>query len=293
MKSISLLSRGTMSARGALPNVIIIGAQKCGTSSLHYYLGLHPQIFMSAEKELNFFIEQLNWHRGLEWYRAQFSATAEVRGEASPNYTTYPHRKGVVERMHRIVPDAKLIYLVRDPVERIISHYRHNLAQHQQKKPLEVLMQDPDNKYFANSRYALQLEQYLRYYPLSQILIVQQETLRALRRETLQRVFHFLGVDPDFFDPRMNWERHRTDRKMQKSPLGRRIEQIPPLRWLRRRIPSHMRWPLDRIIYGPFSRPPERPAVSAALRRFAAEQLAEDVQRLRALTGEAFAEWSV
>ena len=58
-----------LSGRGSLPNLLIIGAQKCGTSGLHYYLGLHPEVSMSKPKELNFFIEERNWPRGVEWYK--------------------------------------------------------------------------------------------------------------------------------------------------------------------------------------------------------------------------------
>jgi hypothetical protein len=67
-----------------LPNLIIIGAPKCGTTSLHHYLSLHPQISMSREKELNFFIAERNWSKGIAWYAAQFAADNKVRGEASP-----------------------------------------------------------------------------------------------------------------------------------------------------------------------------------------------------------------
>ena len=108
-----------------LPNLIVIGAAKCGTTSLHAYLDEHPEIAMSREKELHFFVDRKNWGRGIEWYEAQFDASAPVRGESSPGYSAYPLYEGVAERMARVVPDAKLVYLVRDPVERVVSHYTH------------------------------------------------------------------------------------------------------------------------------------------------------------------------
>ena len=113
------------SQKGTLPNLIIIGAQKCGTTSLHYYLNLHPQILMSREKELNFFITERNWSKGVDWYRSQFVEKAEIYGESSPNYTDYIRFGGVPERMYSVVPDARLIYILRDPIERIVSHYVH------------------------------------------------------------------------------------------------------------------------------------------------------------------------
>src|SRR6059058_6332030 len=84
---------GALAGRGALPNLIVIGAQKCGTSGLHYYLSLHPEVSMSRPKELNFFIVERNWPRGTEWYAAHFEPRAIVRGESSPNYTAYPQHQ--------------------------------------------------------------------------------------------------------------------------------------------------------------------------------------------------------
>ena len=112
-----------------LPNLIIIGSPKCGTTSLYYYLGLHPEIFMSREKELNFFMEERNWRRGLDWYRAQFETSRKVSvwGEASPGYTHHPVFQGVPQRMHSLVPGARLIQIVRDPMKRHLSHYFHQL----------------------------------------------------------------------------------------------------------------------------------------------------------------------
>ena len=104
-----------------LPNLIVIGAERCGTSSLHRYLRSHPQVFMSKKKELNFFVAEREWRRGRSWYERQFPADAPVRGESSPAYTAYPVFSGVPARLAALVPDAQLLYLVRDPVERTIS----------------------------------------------------------------------------------------------------------------------------------------------------------------------------
>jgi hypothetical protein len=67
-----------------LPNLIIIGAMKCATTSLHYYLNLHPEILMSEEKQLDFFISELNWNKGIEWYESNFTDKAKIYGETSP-----------------------------------------------------------------------------------------------------------------------------------------------------------------------------------------------------------------
>ena len=84
-----------------LPNLIIVGGLKCGTTSIHHYLGLHPEIQMSKPKELNFFVEELNWDLGLDWYASRFDGRFEVRGESSPHYTNLPRFSGVPERIQR------------------------------------------------------------------------------------------------------------------------------------------------------------------------------------------------
>src|ERR671923_1441551 len=153
-----------------LPNLIVIGAAKCGTTSLHEYLDAHPEVAMSREKELDFFVEEKSWGRGVEWYERQF-ADAPVRGESSPSYTAYPRYRGVPERIRTVVPDAKLVYLVRDPIERIVSHFRHR----QVVRPgaLEDAFADPYRRegLVAPSRYWLQLERYLEHFPPEQILV--------------------------------------------------------------------------------------------------------------------------
>src|SRR4051812_14286994 len=110
-----------------LPNLIIIGAQKCGTTSLHKYLHCHPEVEMSKPKELDFFAEKSTkstWFKGSEWYKSCFpQSDAKIYGESSPSYTGYPIFKNVPARMHGLIPDAKLIYLVRDPIQRVVSAY--------------------------------------------------------------------------------------------------------------------------------------------------------------------------
>ena len=217
---------------GALPNLIVIGAQKCGTSVLHYYLSLHPEVSMSRPKELNFFIEERNWPRGVDWYKAHFDADATVRGEASPNYTAFPQHQGVPERMASVVPDAKLIYMVRDPLERIAAHWVHNYAKRREKGTLAETLIHPNTSYVTRSLYAMQLERFLAHYPKEQILVFQQSELRHQRMETLRRIFEFIGVDPDFNHPRFEQERHQTSRQdAGDAPGGPAREDRPQPPW--------------------------------------------------------------
>jgi len=181
-----------------LPNLIVIGAAKCGTTSLHEYLDLHPQIAMSREKELGFFVEGKNWSRGVDWYASQFDADAAVRGESTPAYSAYPLYEGVPGRIAQVVPDAKLVYLVRDPIDRIVSHYTHRTINFPDMGTLEAALRDDTlRRWFVEpSRYWLQLVQYRAHFPDEQIIVVDSDELRLRRRETLESVFRFVGVDP-------------------------------------------------------------------------------------------------
>lgn len=274
-----------------LPNLIIIGAQKCGTTSLHYYLSLHPHIVMSKEKELDFFVAEKRWPKGLAWYESCFTGAARVYGESSPNYTNYPYFRGVPARMHAVVPAAKLIYVVRDPLERMISSYIHAYSEGRENRPIEAALRHPERYgYVHRSLYSLQLEQYLAYYPVSQMLVMTAEELQEQRRSALRRVFAFLQVDPDFYCRRYEIRRHPSQRKRRKTAAGVRLAQTAPAQWLAR-LPQRFRWPFEDLLYWPVSRPITRPTLSATLQHELKARLQDDVVRLRALTGHDFARW--
>ena len=279
-----------LAATGALPTLIVIGAQKCGTSGLHYYLGLHPDVYVSEPKELNFFIAERNWPRGVDWYRGRFDARATVRVEASPNYTAYPQHRGVPERMADVVPEARLIYIVRDPIERIAAHWVHNYSKGRHRGELAATIMKPKTSYIDRSRYAMQLERFLAVYPRERILVLENEDLRRHRDETLRTVFEFAGADPAFTDRRFASERHKTKRKTRLTPLGERIERR------RGRSPrselSTKAWAVARG-YWPLGLRIERPRVRDALPDDALELLRADARRLGELTGRDFGHWSL
>ncbi|MGC4020653.1 MAG: sulfotransferase domain-containing protein [Cyclobacteriaceae bacterium] len=104
---------------------MIIGAMKAGTTSLHDYLSKHPDVFMSVQKELDFFVEQKNWKLGIDWYKKQFPVSTIAIGESSPNYTKSLIFGNVPDKIKSILPDVKLIYILRDPIKRLVSHYSH------------------------------------------------------------------------------------------------------------------------------------------------------------------------
>lgn len=275
----------------ALPNLLVIGAQKCGTSGLHYYLSLHPEVSMSNPKELNFFIAERNWSRGVEWYSRHFDPSARCRGESSPNYTAYPQHLGVPERMASVVPDAKLVYIVRDPIERITAHWVHNYAKRREKGTLRQTLLHPNTSYVTRSKYFMQLQRFLGHYPDERILVLDQADLREDRMATLRRLFGFVGVDAGFEHPKFEQVRHSTSRKKRATRLGIRVQKMSRSRF-GRRIPRRAWLALDVAL--PLSKPISRPGgVAAALGDEVLEVLHEDAERLRAHTGRDFSHWSV
>jgi hypothetical protein len=290
-----------------LPTFFIIGAAKAGTTSLHYYLDQHPQIQMSANKEPNFFSGPENgvpypWGRvsRLEDYEGLFDPTVAVRGEASTGYASHPRRQNVPQRIKEHVPQAKFIYLVRDPIVRTVSQYQHRVAIEGERRSLrEALgdLSDPNSVYTCPSLYASQLDLYLRHFPRERLLVVDQAELLADRRSTLRQIFSFLSVDDRAdvlqFDQELNTSRQRRVY----SPGYAHLRYVwlrgsdPPmaLRWIPRRIRRRLRLSLERLLLSPV----QTPTLDDALRTQLQELYSGEVERLRALTGKTFSTWSM
>ncbi len=287
----------------ALPTFLIIGAFKCATTSLHHYLVQHPQIQMPAMKETDFFSGPPNGFpyakgakriKSLSEYEKLFDSAIEARGEASPNYTAYPRRPGTAERIREIVPDAKLIYLVRDPIARTVSHYHHRVSTEGEDRSLREALRDlsdPFSPYTSSSFYALQLEQYLEHFPQEQIMVIDQADLLAARQATLREIFAFLSVDDSFISPKFDEEVNtgRERRTYSNFIVLVRLAQASPLQ----RLPRRFRLAMRHAVEGVVSRPLEPPALDEDLRLKLQELYADDVARLRHLTGKTFTTWSV
>jgi hypothetical protein len=260
--------------------VITIGAMKCGTSSLHRHLALHPQVSMSRVKELDFFIDRRNWSRGLAWYARQFDREAPVWGESSPNYTKHPTFGGVAKRMHGLVPNARLLFIARDPIARTLSHYRHNLAHGRERRTVEEALRDPaHNDYVYPSRYAWQIDEYLRWFDRSQLLLLDLDELSADPGRVLRRVFEHIGVDASFEHPSFRTVHHATERKLQPNAVGRALGRLPQGWWLRERAGRLAGTPLPSVTL-----PPE---VRGAL----LDVLRPDAEAYRTLSGLPLAGW--
>jgi len=180
-------------------NLFIIGAMKSGTTSLHEYLGSHPRIFMSREKEPGYFVEELALAKGESWYRSLFDADERYlyRGESSTHYTKLPVYGGVVERIYRFNPQARLIYIMRNPFERTVSHYWHavrDLHHGGELRPLlEAVREQPD--YLAFSDYAMQLEPYIERFGRESVYALTFEALVRDPQSEVDRICDWLELE--------------------------------------------------------------------------------------------------
>jgi Sulfotransferase family len=206
---------GTESQAGEMtpprfPNLFIIGAMKSGTSSLHEYLRQHPDIFMARFKEPQYFAPHTTrwgqrWgqgqpypHPGIEWYLDLFRDAGDVRyaGESSVSYTAAPWVTGCEQRIHAFNPEARLVYIMRDPVERAISHYWHFVNDGREDlTPLDAVRRKED--YVARSDYARQLQPYIDTFGRERIFTLSLEELEADSSEWMRSLFTWLGVAPD------------------------------------------------------------------------------------------------
>jgi Sulfotransferase domain len=278
--------------RRALPNLIVIGGLKCGTTSLHHYLNLHPQVEMSRPKELNFYVAELNWSLGLDWYASHFDAGAQVRGESSPHYTNRPRFDGVAERIRSTAPDARIVYMVRDPIDRMLSHYLHNLGSGYDARPLVQALGDPHTAYVDRSRFFCQLEPFLEAFEADRIMVISREELLRERESTMRRVFGFAGVDEDFSSEQFEreWETG-TGKGSGRFRLMDRAVRLPGLRSFDRnydRLPEPLRWGVERLVHDPDSGEAPKPEVPAGLRERLRETFRPDVERLERFAGRSF-----
>lgn len=214
----------------ALPDFLIIGAQKSGTTSLYEYLREHPHVIPASKKEIHFF--DTKFYKGNRWYQSHFpkrkELTNKITGEASPSYLFYPNS---AKRIYNLIPDVKLIVLLRNPVDRAISSYFHQQQKGREKLSLEKALDAEEERlakfkrklgygllssksskkyrqfsYKERGLYAQQLRTFFQYFPKEQIWIEQAERFFTETQNVLQEVFEFLHIDntftPDDLNPR-------------------------------------------------------------------------------------------
>jgi len=289
---------------GRRPNLFQVGAMKSGTSSLHVYLASHPEIFMCEPKEPCYFVElaDLEWPARQTVERFGFwrseaaylelfadAGDARVLGESSTNYSKGPKIAGVPERMATFAPEARILYLMRDPVERTISHYWHAVRQRKEGRDLVTALAEEPH-YREVSHYALQLRPYLELFGAERVHTLTLEALRGDPCRELRSVFIWLGVDPDFEPPDLA-PRHVTPDDLERVRGRGRLERFRhSVLWnaVGRLMPAALRRWGRRLAAAPVERASEDRQRAAELLR---PQQLEQTSELAELLGRDFSEW--
>lgn len=279
-----------------LPNFIIIGGLKCGTTSIHHYLGLHPEIQMSKPKELNFFVTEQNWDLGLDWYASRFDDRFPVRGESSPHYTNLPRFGGAAERIREHCPDARLLYMVRDPIKRILSHWVHATGAGYETRSLEATLADPESGYVRRSQYWMQLQPYLKLFPHEQIAVIAQEELQREREATMRRAFEFAGVDAGFTSEQFDreWEKSAA-KSSDRYQFMEKLIKLPGFRSFDKnfdRLPESMRWLVEKVVHDPDKPPAPKPDLPPELEAKLRGYFRDDAPKVQEFAGRQFPGWA-
>lgn len=212
------------------PNLFVIGAAKCGTTSLHHHLSSHPDIFMSEPKEPGFFAEGIDYYPSDEdWYLSLFEQGRgkRYRGESSTHYTKLPTYPGVARRISEYCPSPRFIYLMRDPIERAISHYWHRSRKGEEfTSPMRAMRNH--GVYKAYGDYPRQLSPYLDSFSPDQLYTATFEQLTRQPEEVTSTVLEWLDLDPELASgefPAKNRAPHTIERLAISQKIGEFIHR--------------------------------------------------------------------
>lgn len=287
-----------------MPNFLIIGAMKSGTTALYYYLEQHPEIYMSPVKEPNFFSSQEQENAAdtvshIDTYQHLFRGASDEKavGEASHSYLYDP---GAVTEIRRYVPEAKLIAILRNPVDRAYSHFLHmvrsgtepldDFAQALQAE--EGIQREPTfQDYIGRGLYFDQLKRYLGAFPQEQIRVYLYEDLSDAPISTVQDAFRFLGVD-DSFVPDVSLRRNVSGHPKNKTLDGLLRRQSRIKHAAKIYLPARIRWRLSKAFDDLKTRNlVEPPPLQPEVRRQLIGVYREDILKLQDLIHRDLSGW--
>jgi len=277
------------------PNLFLVGAMKSATTSLHNYLDCHPEIFMTQEpwKEPNFFVKELNNTKGINWYLSLFDEVHEEKyiGESSTDYTKFPNYKDAYKEIPEFSPNAKIIYIMRDPIERAVNQYWWEVQYSGEGRGMKSgILQ---NDWIMNtSYYAKQIKPYIELFGFDNVYTLTTEELIKNPNEVMENVFSWLGVSTDIAFQKENLKVHNKSGETVDRLIGSSIIS---------KLKGGVFWSLLKRVIKPkyrskllilFSRQvaksnEEKAAVIKALRPIMLPQ----VQELSELLGRDFPEW--
>lgn len=290
-----------------LPDFLIIGAMKSGTTTLYEYLERHPQVFMATPKEPNFFSMDEVYQKGADWYASLFAEAGadQLCGEASPSYSRFPRFPTTASRIAQTLPETKILYIMRHPVERFYSNYVFDRSYGFKDSIRDTL--DSRAYVLETSNYMLQIEKYLEHFSREQMYFLLLEDLKEAPGQALSEVSRFLGVRDTL---------PADSASVQANPQGRnhvarqcntglqKFRSIPGVQTFKRIVPKGMRGRLRDSLLN--SMPDSRlgrwisrrhvskaEPLTAELRKELLERLAEPTSRLEHFLGRDLSAWRV
>lgn len=267
---------------------IIIGAQKCATTTLADHLSTHPEVTMARIKEPHYFSEFGRAVHNLQEYHALFDGgSGPVWGEASTHYTALPMCAGTARRIQEYNSEIRLIYVLRDPVERAISNYVHNYSRGRCKESVhEAFRYNPF--YIERSRYMSQLRPYLLRFPAEQILVLLFEDVVTDIDGVLHRIANHVGIAPEGFAGNMILSNPSVGRSVT-SESASRVSRLPVIHRFTRSIPSPWREWVKRRYFSNVVL--TKPTLSSDDEELLWACLEDEVDQIRSLLGRDLREW--
>jgi Sulfotransferase domain len=266
---------------------LIIGAMKCGTTSLFHYLAEHPEVAPVKDKEPHFFSEDYNFSKGINWYRSLWDLNADRRIalEASTTYTMQPKYPNVAERIAQVRnAEFQFIYIMRNPFIRIESHIRHLLSGGHQAR-FEVL-----EEHLAFTEYAKQIDAYTRIFGRDRIHLLLLEDLQVDPHTELRKICQFLNIDPTYKFQSVNLVLN-SQKTLNLHPALRQLYRLPAVKSIGRLVPPKIRQKL----YKPLSRStPYEVKLSEQDKILILQRLQPDFERLWTEYGiDVFQKWGL
>lgn len=256
-----------------LPDFLIIGAMKSGTSTLQAQLAAQPGIFMTTPKEPNFFSDDDVYAKGLDWYAELFAEAApgDLKGEASTHYTKLPTYPETLARMAAVIEAPRLIYVIRDPIERALSQYLHEWSRgHVGRDVDKAFAETPE--FIAYSRYPMQLAPFIARYGRESLLLTSLEALKSNPEAEFARIGQHIGAPEPLVWDRAQRPQNVSAERIRPLPFHGLLIDNPVARLLRQTlVPKALR---NRIKAA--RQRDDRPALPAALRAEMAGLFAED-----------------
>ena len=273
---------------------LIVGAMKCGTTSLFFYLAEHPEIAPCRKKE-TFFFSAPCWSKGFDWYQSLWEDwnpnQHKIALEGSVDYTRIPTYTNAAERIFSLKDRAnfKFIYIMRNPIDRIESHYTHGLAagwQEIEKSGSKTI----DRDLIVPSLYAMQIAEYYKRFPAENILLLNFDDLKTNPKDLLKQVCQFLEIDPNYEFEAINKVHNANKQRLVNESLWRRLKKVSFFRFFARKISKKQK----AKIYGLLGKKIQKNVkLSPEQKQYIWKELAEDLKNLERKYGFDVGRWGI